>query len=504
MAEKSGTSGVEGFSRAGPPSKADISLEEVLQGQRCSPLSLAEFESFAKHQEHSLENVQFYFWLENYRQRFFAQDAAIQASCPAPPMDFYRPASVRYARSVASSVRERKRFFNSGKAGWWRLRPNMTAKTERVRQQSHGPTEAAAFINSTLIDASRREDLRVESDTASLDEKTASDAIVAPEEVPYCEPEAASSLSMSKTRTDRMLERYHVDRKVGLPFAKEVGAVVHTFFLPHSSKELNLESTSREKILHLLAYNSETRQCEGTTHPDVFLAAADAVWTMMEDVTLPNFLRFAETNTNGPKSKFWYIIGAIDVGVGLLISLLLLFLTHARWWRIFGFPFILFGSMQIYSAALKFCSVVNSRGARQMYPWELEASQDDVPARLDSPKVEGTGTVPQGPTSAAIHNVVSPWDEPSPDLIHQCPWLAESIASPVDDSSPASAMPGKPRARRGSNVGSGSKVPVFGPEKALEDPYVAELHRQVMNRIYCAGGLATAAVGAALLAVPMQ
>ncbi|KAK0491542.1 hypothetical protein IW261DRAFT_95387 [Armillaria novae-zelandiae] len=50
---------------------AGITLAQVLGGETCSPISFEDFEFYLAFREHSLANLQFVVWYQDYRQRFF-------------------------------------------------------------------------------------------------------------------------------------------------------------------------------------------------------------------------------------------------------------------------------------------------------------------------------------------------------------------------------------------------------------------------------------------------
>lgn len=40
---------------------------------------------------------------------------------------------------------------------------------------------------------------------------------------------------------------------------------------------------------------------------------------------------------------FWTGVGVIDMGIGIMFAMIILYFAHSRWWRIFSFLFFQFG-----------------------------------------------------------------------------------------------------------------------------------------------------------------
>ncbi|CAM0141660.1 hypothetical protein VKS41_000772 [Umbelopsis sp. WA50703] len=62
----------------------DVSLDDVLQEKTCSPISLQDFKWFLKNREHTLENLDFYYWYLDYRERFRSLSDFEKAKSPMP------------------------------------------------------------------------------------------------------------------------------------------------------------------------------------------------------------------------------------------------------------------------------------------------------------------------------------------------------------------------------------------------------------------------------------
>ena len=93
--------------------------------------------------------------------------------------------------------------------------------------------------------------------------------------------------------------------------------VIARFLSPGASCELNVSPTIRDRTLAM---------ARTSTHPDVFKEVAEAAYYLMESSSLPNFVKFATSNINKPKKKFWLYVGSTDFLIGVFIYFLCIFL----------------------------------------------------------------------------------------------------------------------------------------------------------------------------------
>lgn len=91
--------------------------------------------------------------------------------------------------------------------------------------------------------------------------------------------------------------------------------------------------------------------------------------------------------------------------------------------------------------------------------------------------------------------------KPTSDLSNSLPFLFESPPVPskspkIDDKKPQSRFFGAWR------KDSGGRVPVFGPEKPVEDEYIKYAHNQQIKEILIVGAVVMLVFEAAMLAIP--
>ena len=85
-----------------PSVLSSISLDDILSGDTCEPISLADFELYLQYKEHSVENLRFVIWYQSYRRRFFALPPAQQKLSPGPDeFRFALPTPARTAQHIS-------------------------------------------------------------------------------------------------------------------------------------------------------------------------------------------------------------------------------------------------------------------------------------------------------------------------------------------------------------------------------------------------------------------
>ena len=76
------------------PSLDDLTLEHILNGETCHPISFNDFAGFTANKEFTSENLLFVLWFRSYRNRFDALPVDKRAKVPVPSTrlgDRYRP-----------------------------------------------------------------------------------------------------------------------------------------------------------------------------------------------------------------------------------------------------------------------------------------------------------------------------------------------------------------------------------------------------------------------------
>lgn len=166
------------------------------------------------------------------------------------------------------------------------------------------------------------------------------------------------------------------DEKVnnsGQPFREEVDATIAAFFNIESLKALYLPS-------HISDY---TIYCSSeTTHPDVFEAAHEQIYTFMKERSVKQFMHYSVQNVRNGFVVFQLAYG----GVSFAMIPMLLFNTYAmhmsRWSRSFLFMFVFLACLGVLSAKSGFCILRSLFNVRQVPAYNISLSDQQKPTKL--------------------------------------------------------------------------------------------------------------------------
>ncbi|KAH8096619.1 hypothetical protein BXZ70DRAFT_1009622 [Cristinia sonorae] len=332
-----------------PSPLASISLDQLVAGHTCDPISLADFEAYLQYKEHTLENLQFVIWFQSYRARFFDLAPAVQALSPGPAKFTFNP---------PDSARLQKRVEESGK-----MYEALTL--QRLQSRTHQLNSPISPISPTSF---------CSSSTSPMDHIHSMSS-------PLLKQRPQTFLGSFQP-----LQREYLDKQ---PMRKECAAVLQTFIISGAPKELSLSDEMREMVLKDATWN---------THPDVFLAVYEQIYDTLSTQSLPRFLALSSTNVNLPKALYWYAFGVAYILFALVIFICTALLgptsVRKRAWRCFSIPFSSLGSMLLYSGYKGLCTEVWSRGRAQLRPWELQLygeTVDDEENTVTHQLVSGSG-----------------------------------------------------------------------------------------------------------------
>ncbi|KIP10419.1 hypothetical protein PHLGIDRAFT_125613 [Phlebiopsis gigantea 11061_1 CR5-6] len=335
------------------PQLSSITLDDILSGETCEPIALADFESYLLFKEYSVENLRFVVWYQSYRRRFFALPREQQDLSPGPRgFKFALPTPARTAERISRT-------------------------STRLGSIVDEPVSPTGSLNPLLPPTSLSPMLS---------------------RIPSVSPSGPSS-------TPHMAPGIQ-------PFREECALVASTFLVPSAPYELALPSLLLSTILRDLAFNTHP-----DVFLPAYEHAYDAMLTHslphFLDGTRENmnwgkraywWLYGVLTTCLG-----WAIVvGCLFIQYGPHMSQ-----GRRRAWRLLGVPFLTLGAMQMYSAHRGFCSQIWGRGATQLRPWEL-ASLPPPPAHDKTPrpaaaaraKVFGPERVVLDPRIRAVHRRV--------------------------------------------------------------------------------------------------
>lgn len=459
-----------------------ITLDDVLSGDTCPPIGLADFEAYLAHKEHSVENLRFVVWYQSYRRRFFALPAAQQGLSPGPRhFSFALPSPARTAQHAS------------------RVSSRATAPGYAYDDPA-SPLSSSAPASPTLS-------------------HTTSAPLTGPRGCAHAAPERQ-------------------------PYRAECTLVAATFLLPGAPAELMLPAAVQSAMLHDLAGNTHpdvflpayehAYDALLSTSLPRFLAYAE------ENINVEKKLYWWLYGLLTSSIGWAIVIGCLFIDYWSDKTE-----GRKRAWRLFGVPFLTLGAMQMYAAYRGFCTQVWGRGTMQLRPWELAfppATSEDLspPATATSyekrshrTSLGSVGSLRKGVVDVFEYPAVPPavleeqrdasgditeldraprlsppavlgadgyrdtWDAPT-----FAPTLSPTLLPDVERALPAPAHAPHDTPYATAPATLGARARVFGPERVVLDPRIRAVHRRVLRDIILFGLVAGTALTAVVLVLP--
>ncbi|KAJ2962521.1 hypothetical protein NQZ79_g2353 [Umbelopsis isabellina] len=308
-------------------------MGDIVQGKTCVPITLHEFRLFLKYQEHSLENLDFYLWFQDYKRRW--DQLPLDAKLLSPPPQ-EKPSYVGYV--LSSTVKQ----YN----------------TDNIESGDSGLIGAHGEAGDTVEESGVRHS-NTSVGATDLNHYDASSTLTSSTYTgQYHDIKNVPSHNSYYQGTDPKLQ----------PFRAEVEKVLKTFFSETSEKELNIDGYLRQYVLHNIKY---------TTHPEVFEPVRDKVYETIERSSLRNFMNHALQNIDRHGVIVRYTLSFLCL---ILVACVIIFtfVFHAsRWYRIFMLPAAT-GSIAIFVFAqrgLCFNRAMMSR--RMLSSYELIGAEEE-------------------------------------------------------------------------------------------------------------------------------
>lgn len=300
-----------------------MTLDEIIAGGTCEPISLGDFEAYLLYKQRSVEYLRFVVWFQSYQQRFFALPQHLQKLSP----------SVNTQGGNSSGCGD-----GQGRGLDFKL-PTPARMARYVSRASEATTIAApSFIG---MDPGALIGLY----TATSRATTVVDPAVA----------VSSTTTVAAQRSADTSKQ---------PFRFECAAAAHTFLVPSDTRTPFANAEPHCHILDVPAplLASVLENLANTTHPSVFEPIYELAYMTLTISSLPFFLADTTKNINREKAIYWYIVGFAVFLLGWAVVVGCLFIQYGhhgdggdksvrrRAWRLFGIPFIVLGGMQMYSA----------------------------------------------------------------------------------------------------------------------------------------------------------
>ncbi|KAL8958652.1 MAG: hypothetical protein Q9193_004336, partial [Seirophora villosa] len=297
------------------PFPPKLSFENIIQNKappvRTGPLefNVNHFLEYLVYVSRDAETLQFWLWLQDYTQKFYAGSPAEQALSP----------------------------------------PWSAAETlQQTRDGPHQPPKSAdkSRFGASGYNFEQRELLPA----PSLDKPSfISGTTKTKRSSPYSAEDTNEWAGLKRQSPSTQPHRYEVNR------------IISHYLTPDSPRELNISPRTRAAVLDALQH---------TTHPSAFSPVRDIVESTLKARSHPNFIRWSIRNANEPRARFVLTVAATNILMTVLMALFLTLSNASRWWRFACLPLLVLGIPVAIAAYKGICVFVHISQSRNLRPWE--------------------------------------------------------------------------------------------------------------------------------------
>jgi len=277
--------------------------------------------------EHSAENLQFFLWYNDYKQRFMAADTVDLSLASEWTQEMEDETIAKLQKDAA----------------------------ERLRKE---PAAADIFKGT---DFEKRHEGAIENkDPFGTPPRSAKS-----EDGHSFVSGAYSVASTQQNRASDAFKQAGVKQPFTIqPFRSEIVRVITTYIGEDAPRQLNLSSRERKVLLTALAY---------TTHPSAFRSVARVIENTLRRQAHPNFIRWTICNGNPARVFFARGLGVSLIFLSLAAAILLTLSKAGRGYRAIPAIGLVLGISTLIAAYKGMCVVLHGMHHRHIRPWELFA-----------------------------------------------------------------------------------------------------------------------------------
>ncbi|RUP50402.1 hypothetical protein BC936DRAFT_139363 [Jimgerdemannia flammicorona] len=332
-----------------------ISLDIILSGRTCSPLSLEDFRNYLVHTEFSDENLEFLEWMHGYRAAWCRLEKGLQELSPmvtAPYQPFVTLSSEggtkekddAQADNEKNTTIVQKTIFTFADFPYTSAAPSSSPSTNGLPWEMESgivPSYSNRRSPSAQLACGSPETRWTWSTPRSPESIVVTVNHDSQSEISSLPPLLPASLSYPTPVTQ--------------PYRAEVNQAISRHFLPGSSRELNVDCRVRIAIC---------QDALTTTHPSIFNRAERDIQNLLESTSLQRFLDIAVRNIDTRTMKIRWCTSVFILLLGLGANVLLIALHYSRWWRLLTYPVFIWSLGCMASAHSGVCSYFTYRGLR--------------------------------------------------------------------------------------------------------------------------------------------
>ncbi|KXJ93766.1 hypothetical protein Micbo1qcDRAFT_201723 [Microdochium bolleyi] len=308
-----------------------LAFDKIINGGTCPPCTLRDFMNYLVYIEHSAENLQFFLWYRDYKERFENADTSdlVLAQEWTQEMEdetvakLQKEAAERLKREPAAADIFKGTDFEKGHDGAIDNRDPFGTPPRSARSEDNH-----SFVSG-------------DHSVTSTQHTRASDAF----------------------KTAGVKQPFSIQ-----PFRSEVVRVITTYIAEDAPRQLNLSARERKVLLTALAY---------TTHPSAFRGVARTIENTLRRQAHPNFIRWTICNGNPARVFFARGLGVGTILLSLVAALLITLSRAGRGYRAIPAIGFVIGIATLIAAWKGMCVVLHGMHHRHVRPWELFAEQHE-------------------------------------------------------------------------------------------------------------------------------
>ncbi|KLU90761.1 hypothetical protein MAPG_10612 [Magnaporthiopsis poae ATCC 64411] len=462
----------DGRARLAIPNR--LRLERILANKTCSPMSLYDFYMYLKYIEFSPENLEFYVWFKNYElayEKAMKSKAAEQLT--EKELEAIEPAPESREGSVFAQALGKLPSVNMSHMSW---DPEM------------GPDTLAHIAQLISLNVTLRATVDGMGDLMPPQPKCAGG---------QCLPEKPGSSDAPSRVTSSIFTS-------NLGPSAELRAVVKTYLLPGSEKELNIPASMRNTALQALhkhqahaatvaasagsssslpTVSSEAAETAGYIDPEVLRPVADHAYMLLRNCSHRNFVRLGVSNGTYETVCVATALGIVLTAVGFLLLLLRAFQpgtgAHSRWEAFAAWPLWWLGMSLVLSGLRGSCFFLLLFSRRQPLPWERFDDGDGI----EHPGSNGTGNG-NGVNGNGNDNVTKTGSSNGSGTNFSSTGTASKIAKPSSPTATAEI-----RRKRNPVLRALSRLMIFDRKLKVKDEHLRRLQTKIVVQSLASGAV---------------
>ena len=333
--------------------------------------------NFCLYLEHSAENLQFYLWFQDYKERF--HQASQSEKDLSPKWTFQEQEdTIERVKAEARQLAAKRVSSQSTRGIFKGIDFSVSSrKTDNpfVTPPSTGDSNALTQAQRDAATPWATHEARVTSSGVGSVQttKTGVESFATGISAATIASQTFANAGLNEPCTYRFVQSEYMAATANKnivtvqPYREEIDRIIATYFADNAPRELNLDGPRRKTVLIAL---------QKTTHPTALGPINCVVEETLRGQLHPNFIRWSIGNGNKPRQIFALWLGLFLITMGIASSIALTLSSYHRGYRAFGAILIILGTATFNAAKNGMCVVLHGFHHQHLRPWELFLGDD--------------------------------------------------------------------------------------------------------------------------------